>query len=42
MLITTDIYWNSAWQSLRSPQFRTGLYLARWIHVYTQVKDQLP
>ncbi|MEU3353087.1 hypothetical protein [Streptomyces sp. NPDC037389] len=42
VLITTDIYWNSAWQKLRSPQFRTGLYLAQWIHVYTQVKDQLP
>ncbi|MEW1721625.1 hypothetical protein [Streptomyces sp. NPDC093109] len=42
VLITTDIYWNSAWQKLRSPQFRTGLYLAQWIHVYGQVKDQLP
>ena len=26
VLITTDIYWNSAWQKLRSPQFRSGLY----------------
>ncbi|MET8676074.1 hypothetical protein ABZW18_00315 [Streptomyces sp. NPDC004647] len=42
VLITCDIYWNSAWQKLRSPQFRTGLYLAQWIHVYAQVKDQLP
>ncbi|MEU1371620.1 hypothetical protein ABZ454_36680 [Streptomyces sp. NPDC005803] len=42
VLITTDIYWNSAWQKLRSPQFRSGLYLAQWIHTYTQVKDQLP
>ncbi|MFD7444053.1 hypothetical protein [Streptomyces sp. NPDC059909] len=42
VLITTDIYWNSAWQKIRSRQFRTGLYLAQWIHVYTQVKDQLP
>ncbi|NUK27897.1 hypothetical protein [Streptomyces lunaelactis] len=42
VLITTDIYWNSAWQKLRSPQFRSGLYLAQWIHVYTQVRDQLP
>ncbi|MEU1371423.1 hypothetical protein ABZ454_35590 [Streptomyces sp. NPDC005803] len=41
MLIAPDIYWNSAWQKLRSPQFRTGLYLAQWIHVYAQVKDQL-
>ncbi|MYS32876.1 hypothetical protein K388_07145 [Streptomyces sp. KhCrAH-43] len=42
VLITTDIYWNSAWQKLRSPQFRTGLYLAQWVHVYGQVKDRLP
>ncbi|MEE1797518.1 hypothetical protein PUR57_02255 [Streptomyces sp. JV176] len=42
VLITTDIYWNSAWQKIRSPQFRSGLYLAQWIHVYGQVKDQLP
>ncbi|MFF0087506.1 hypothetical protein ACFYR1_48875 [Streptomyces canus] len=42
VLITTDIYWNSAWQKLRSPQFRTGLYLAQWVHVLTQVREQLP
>ncbi|MER6318837.1 hypothetical protein ABT237_34525 [Streptomyces sp. NPDC001581] len=42
MLITTDIYWNSAWQKLRSPQFRNGLYLAQWIHTYAQVRDRLP
>ncbi|MFJ2876413.1 hypothetical protein [Streptomyces sp. NPDC087298] len=42
VLITTDLYWNSAWQKLRSYQFRSGLYLAQWIHVYTQVRDQLP
>ncbi|MCX4554313.1 MULTISPECIES: hypothetical protein [unclassified Streptomyces] len=42
VLITTNIYWGSAWQKLRSPQFRSGLYLAQWIHVYTQVKDRLP
>ncbi|MFJ6213736.1 hypothetical protein ACIQGZ_10465 [Streptomyces sp. NPDC092296] len=42
VLITTDIYWNSAWQKLRSPQFRSGLYLTQWIHTYTQVRDRLP
>ncbi|MDN3249559.1 hypothetical protein ACFW4O_33530 [Streptomyces mutabilis] len=42
VLITTDIYWNSAWQKIRSPQFRTGLYLAQWVHTYAQVRDQLP
>ncbi|MEU6192302.1 hypothetical protein [Streptomyces sp. NPDC047061] len=42
VLITTDIYWNSAWQKLRSPQFRSGLYLAQWVHVLTHVREQLP
>jgi hypothetical protein len=42
VLITTDLYWNSAWQKLRSPQFRTGLYLAQWVHVFTQVREELP
>ncbi|WP_020556960.1 hypothetical protein [Embleya scabrispora] len=42
VLVTTDIYWNSAWQKLRSPQFRSGLYLARWIHVYGTVRARLP
>ncbi|MGW4345279.1 hypothetical protein ACWEL8_09405 [Streptomyces sp. NPDC004690] len=42
VLVTTDIYWNSAWQKLRSPQFRSGLYLAQWVHVLDQVHEQLP
>ncbi|MGW8782396.1 hypothetical protein ACWGNM_30635 [Streptomyces sp. NPDC055796] len=42
VLITTDIYWNSAWHKLRSSQFRSGLYLAQWVHTYTQVREQLP
>ncbi|MEV8396736.1 hypothetical protein [Streptomyces niveus] len=42
VLITTNIYWNSAWQKLKSPQFRSGLYLAQWIHTYSQLRDQLP
>ncbi|MFJ3164324.1 hypothetical protein [Streptomyces kanasensis] len=42
VLITTDIYWNSAWQKIRSPQFRSGLYLAQWVHTYTQVREHLP
>ncbi|OEJ56707.1 hypothetical protein BGM19_00165 [Streptomyces agglomeratus] len=42
VLVTTDIYWNSAWHKLRSPQFRSGLYLAQWVHVFTQVREQLP
>ncbi|WP_255310818.1 hypothetical protein [Streptomyces viridosporus] len=42
VLVTTDIYWNSAWQKLKSPQFRTGLYLAQWIHTLTQLRQQLP
>jgi len=42
VLITTDIYWNSAWQKIRSDQFRSGLYLAQWVHTYTQVREHLP
>ncbi|MGW5477734.1 hypothetical protein [Streptomyces sp. NPDC004008] len=42
VLITTDIYWNSAWQKVRSPQFRSGLYLAQWVHVYAHVREHLP
>ncbi|MET8614431.1 hypothetical protein [Streptomyces misionensis] len=42
VLVTTDIYWNSAWQKLRSSQFRSGLYLAQWVHTYSQVRDRLP
>ncbi|MER6694645.1 hypothetical protein [Streptomyces minutiscleroticus] len=42
VLITVDIYWNSAWHKCRSVQFRTGLYLAQWMHVYAQVHHQLP
>ncbi|MEU9983557.1 hypothetical protein [Streptomyces sp. NPDC050856] len=42
VLLTTDIYWNSAWQKIRSDQFRSGLYLAQWVHTYTQVKEHLP
>ncbi|MDX3025383.1 hypothetical protein [Streptomyces acidiscabies] len=42
VLITTDLYWNSALQKLRSPQFRTGLFLAQWMHAYTQLKDRVP
>ena len=42
VVITTDLYWNSAWQKARSTQFRSGLYLAQWVHVFAQVKDQLP
>ncbi|MFF0386920.1 hypothetical protein [Streptomyces sp. NPDC004286] len=41
VLLATDIYWNSAWQKLRSPQFRSGLYLAQWIHTYSQVREHL-
>jgi hypothetical protein len=42
VLITTDVYWNSAWQKIRSDQFRSGLYLAQWVHTYTQVRQHLP
>ena len=42
VLVTTDIYWNSAWQKVRSAQFRSGLYLAQWVHTYGEVREQLP
>ncbi|MDX3694776.1 hypothetical protein PV726_31475 [Streptomyces europaeiscabiei] len=42
VIVTTDLYWNSAFQNLRSSQFRSGLYLAQWMHAYTQLKDRLP
>ncbi|MEU9272352.1 hypothetical protein AB0E04_44185 [Streptomyces sp. NPDC048251] len=42
VLVTTDLYWNSAWQKLRSPQFRSGRYLAQWVHTYAQIRNQLP
>ncbi|MFF2965050.1 hypothetical protein ACFVT1_40725 [Streptomyces sp. NPDC057963] len=41
VLITTDIYLNSAWQKIRSHQFRSGLHLAQFIHTYAHVKGQL-
>ncbi|MGK3943378.1 hypothetical protein ABK046_33675 [Streptomyces caeruleatus] len=42
VLVTTDLYWNSALHKIRSVQFRTGLYLAQWMHAYIQLKNQLP
>ena len=42
VLITIDVYWNSAWHKAHSAQFRSGRYLAQWVHVYAQVKNQLP
>lgn len=42
VLITTDVYWNSAWHKARSAQFRSGRYLAQWVNVYTRVRHQLP
>jgi hypothetical protein len=42
VLITTDVYWNSAWHKARSPQFRSGRYLAQWVNVYTRLRDRLP
>lgn len=42
VLVTADVYWNSAWHKARSRQFRSGRYLAQWVHVYTRVRNQLP
>ncbi|MEU9167740.1 hypothetical protein AB0D34_08090 [Streptomyces sp. NPDC048420] len=42
VLVTTDLYWNSAVQKWRSRQFRSGLFLAQWMHAYNQLKDRVP
>lgn len=42
VLITTHVYWGSAWQKIRSPQFRRGLYLAQWVHTYAELRPRLP
>ena len=41
VLITTDVYWNSAWHKSRSHQFRSGRFLAQWVYVYTRTRHQL-
>ncbi|GAA2679882.1 MULTISPECIES: hypothetical protein [Actinosynnema] len=42
VLVTTDLYWNSAYQKICSPQFRSGLLLAQTFHVHREVAHLLP
>ncbi|MGI5159043.1 hypothetical protein [Microbispora sp. CA-102843] len=42
VLITIDMYWNSAWIKARTPQFTSGLGLSQYLQVCASVKDSLP
>ncbi|MFC4885314.1 hypothetical protein ACFPK5_08960 [Streptomyces beijiangensis] len=41
VLLTVDVYWNSAYQKLRSPQFMTGLSLVQQSYVAAAVRPQM-
>lgn len=42
VLLTIDLYVNSAWQKLRSRHFTSGLLLAQFVHFVGRVRDRLP
>ena len=42
VVLTIDVYWNSAYHKVRSPQFRSGLSLAQLAYAADQVKSSLP
>lgn len=42
VLLTVDMYWNSAYHKLRSPQFRSGLSLVQLAYAADQVKTLMP
>jgi hypothetical protein len=42
VLLTVDMYWNSAYHKARSPQFRSGLSLVQLAYAADQVKTLLP
>lgn len=41
VLVTIDLYWNSAWQKLRSRHFTSGLLLAQFSHFIGRVRGRL-
>ncbi|MFI9387148.1 hypothetical protein [Kutzneria sp. NPDC052558] len=41
VVITIDLYWNSAWQKIRSRQFTSGLLLAQFVHFIGRVEHRL-
>ncbi|MFE6868824.1 MauE/DoxX family redox-associated membrane protein [Kitasatospora sp. NPDC057692] len=42
VLVTTNMYWNSAWIKARSEHFRSGLLLAQWVQTGARVRERLP
>jgi hypothetical protein len=42
VLITIDMYWDSAWLKARSEQFRSGLVLAQWVDMAGRVRARIP
>jgi hypothetical protein len=41
VFITIDLYWNSAWQKIRSAHFHEGLLLAQFVHFISRVQHRL-
>jgi hypothetical protein len=41
VLITIDLYWNSAWQKTRSRHFISGLILAQYLHFTAGIRHQV-
>jgi hypothetical protein len=41
VLITIDLYWNSAWQKTRSRHFISGLILAQYLHFTARIRHQV-
>jgi hypothetical protein len=41
VFITIDLYWNSAWQKVRSAHFHDGILLAQFVHFIAQVRHRL-
>lgn len=42
VLITADLYWNSAWQKTRSVHYMSGLILAQYVHFTAKAQERLP
>ncbi|NSC25396.1 hypothetical protein FM076_31290 [Streptomyces albus subsp. chlorinus] len=42
VVLTTDMYWNSAWLKLRSPQFMSGTLLAQYFYANKVLRTRLP
>jgi hypothetical protein len=42
VLITIDVYWNSAWHKLRSEHYRSGLLLAQYVVFTARAQRKMP